>query len=433
MRGAWVLALSASVALAQPDRLQPPPASARCGNGKVEIARYELHPAPCMPGRGPCPAAWVPVREQCDGSEFSSNVTCQSYGFDRGTLRCTKDCTVDPSSCVRDPPPEWLKRLIPLGEPSGTSFAVALTGSTTAVASVFGDHLTGRTLQDALTRSGLSATVPVPLYRGDNHSLGDVLIAPIGKGFVIATYHVGDANTALYLLAPDRPFDKPAAWVKGHPVFLGGGEQVGLLGTKEGAVLVGADARPRGALRPLFKVAARGEVVHGAVASVTDGWVVAVGVRQGAERTARIDLGRVSWTGETTQVRGAARINDAYEPLKLAAEGSRAFVVAVKEPGLVAMEVLPGNAVGPDIALAHGTFTRVLAAELRDGALTAWVSGERNRVQRVRHTLDSGAKDVIDLMEGPSHEAVAGGALQGRFVGVVLSHPGDSVAVLPDP
>jgi len=72
-----------------------------CGNGQIEHGFTSLCP-PCMPGRR-CHCTRVPVAlEECDGAAIPT--TCDSLGHAGGTLRCTAECKLDPSGCLRKAP-----------------------------------------------------------------------------------------------------------------------------------------------------------------------------------------------------------------------------------------------------------------------------------------------------------------------------------------
>jgi len=54
----------------------------KCGNGQLE--EY--------------------LNEQCDGSEFPPGVSCETLGYKGGILKCTDDCKLDTSGCIRETP-----------------------------------------------------------------------------------------------------------------------------------------------------------------------------------------------------------------------------------------------------------------------------------------------------------------------------------------
>ncbi len=65
-----------------------------------------LDTSSCSPdatGTPVCGNGTVDGTEQCDGTSFNG-VTCQSLGFDGGTLVCSADCRLDTSECTNEPP-----------------------------------------------------------------------------------------------------------------------------------------------------------------------------------------------------------------------------------------------------------------------------------------------------------------------------------------
>src|SRR2546429_341967 len=81
MRRAWVLiALFAVGACRDPNlnRPPPPPPPPACGDGLVN----------------------GDLGEECDGSNLN-DTTCQSLGFDTGSLGCGDDCKLITSACVK--------------------------------------------------------------------------------------------------------------------------------------------------------------------------------------------------------------------------------------------------------------------------------------------------------------------------------------------
>ncbi len=49
-----------------------------------------------------CGNGALDANEQCDGANLGGT-TCQSLGFDMGTMTCTASCTLDSSNCAADP------------------------------------------------------------------------------------------------------------------------------------------------------------------------------------------------------------------------------------------------------------------------------------------------------------------------------------------
>ncbi len=50
-----------------------------------------------------CGNGLIEANEECDGSELA-NATCQSIGFDDGTLSCTKSCLYNVTACFNNIP-----------------------------------------------------------------------------------------------------------------------------------------------------------------------------------------------------------------------------------------------------------------------------------------------------------------------------------------
>jgi len=68
-------------------------------NGTIK----ETPPTPATPVVPPAPICGdnkLDANEQCDGS-VPTGMTCQSNGYDGGTISCKKDCTLDLSACTK--------------------------------------------------------------------------------------------------------------------------------------------------------------------------------------------------------------------------------------------------------------------------------------------------------------------------------------------
>lgn len=338
--------------------------------------------------------------EACDGDDFNG-ATCKIYGFDSGQLRCTGQCTIDTGNCQHTPPPPpptWLQNVHPIGGPRGSEHAVAINGKVIAIVGAFGADLNAAAYDsEAMTPIGSTVTLSVPRGESQDVTLGDIFLAPVGGNFLIATYHVGEPMTSLFLFTAGKPLRGPVAKVAGRPIFIGGHASGALLGTTAGFIRLGTDGKPVGSLKPLFEVATWGEALHGAVVPVTGGWLAAVAVRQGAETQARLDVARVSATGELTRKRAAETISDAFAPLKLLSNGSQAFVAYLKSNALFLAPVRADGSLGLAIHLGDGGFNRVLSADADATALTVWASSARGDITRFRVPTAGGAVDRAEL------------------------------------
>ena len=279
----------------------PPSEPVICGNGKVDY-RPERICAPCIPGNS-CACGWSKApAEECDGHDFAG-ATCKTLGFDEGALRCDAHCKRDLAGCTRKPPPSppaWLNKITRTGGPKGSELVAALNGNALLVTGTYGADLNVRVFDATTLFSNASVqrgTLPPPENYA-NMTLIDVFAAPLGDGFVIAVLRDAEPRTYLFRVTAAGKLEGPFAQVDARPIFLAGGKDRALLGTTQGFVVLGADGRPLGKPKPLFKLPTWGEAIHAHAAPMNDGWAVAIAVRKDAESTARVGIARVSSSGE---------------------------------------------------------------------------------------------------------------------------------------
>lgn len=386
-----------------------------CGNGIIEQRGYDRVCASCIPGRE-CPCGWAPRMEACDGS-VPQGLTCERFGFNAGELRCTSQCELDTSGCrsVAPPTPKWRSQLVSLGREVSTEQSLAVNGNALLVAGTHGSTLTAARF-DVKTRYPLGSTYSVsPPVAGTDATLTDVLVAPVGDRFLIATRHVGERSTLVYLTDSSGWPKDLTATIPGRPIAFGGGIEAGLLITTSGFVRLDASGHASARVRPLFQVAFAGDALHAAIASTEDGWIAAVAVRKGAESVARVDVARISANGEAKVTASVAQISDAYHPLSLAATGTRAYLVYVLDQSLQAAEVQRTGVLGARIRIGGGAFNRVLAAGLEGEVLTAWAATERGHLHRLTAQLTTGATELRDSIDFTAGFVLTGTVGAGAF------------------
>lgn len=412
----------------------PPAEPVICGNGKVD-SRPERVCASCIPGHA-CPCGWTTTpAEQCDGQDFAG-ATCNTFGFDEGELRCDAHCKRELSGCTRKPPPPppaWLGKVIRTGGPKGSRLVAAVNGNVLLVAGTYGAELNARVF-DARTLSSNAGVQTGHLPPPENYAnvtLIDVFAALLADGFVIAVLRYTEPRTYLFRVTAAGKLEGPFAQVDARPIFLAGGKDRALLGTTEGFVLLGADGRPTGKVRPLFKLPTWGEAIHAHATAMNDGWVVAIAVRKGAESTARLGLARVTSKGEARVAEPSTVISDAYDPLALATDGSRAFVAYdTEDHGFAIAEVAQDLSLRGAQKLAGTFFIRVLGAAFDGKRLTAWASNGGRGLHRLRVELPAGAAEDLELIDALPRAESAAAAVGPGFGDLVFRAEETSDALL---
>jgi hypothetical protein len=111
------------VAVATPAPAPPVPT---CGNRTIDLGTSSVCPK-CTPDRQ-CPCKTVTTKlDQCDGAQLDG-ATCQTRGFLGGTLRCSKTCTFDTSSCTKLATDHPWKHGLRIGGLTGLPQGVAVPG-----------------------------------------------------------------------------------------------------------------------------------------------------------------------------------------------------------------------------------------------------------------------------------------------------------------
>lgn len=369
----------------------PPPVAepARCGNGKVDVS-YELISASCIPGSC-CASGWAPrPLEECDGADLGGR-SCASVGHRGGTLACTAGCRIDATRCEQTPraraPGDAVRLEAAATRPGaivGGGPALALNGSTLGLVVAAGGALRFRTF-DAGTLAPLGPprdSAPLFADSEPSRATSRALLAPLRDGFVAAVGQV--SSTFLVRLGPGRPDEVGERPSVGLPLFLVAGWEGALLGLEPHqsgypVQLVHLDRGGSPDWRPVTAVeAARPAFGNPAAAAAVGGeWLVASGSRAppGADPLPTgLFAARVSPRGV---VRSASWLVPATGSVAIASEGDRAVIVHVTPGGVRALDV-SASAPVPPLLLADARdhrFERVLAAQLRDGVLTALVAG----------------------------------------------------------